>query len=162
MIQHSDARYGPGARNRLADASDPSEDGARAALESFYYALNERDSRALRQVWAAHPLAQLNNPLGGILRNGDLIAEFYERIFAGGIRIQVTFGDIVEYLGDNQAMFAGRETGSYTGPEGADTPLEIRTSRYFRHQDGRWQQYHHHGSIDDPAALRAYQEAVSG
>jgi len=31
--------------------------------------------------------------------------------------------------------------------------LEIRTTRYFRYQDGRWH---------DPDALRAYQQAVAG
>jgi hypothetical protein len=30
------------------------------------------------------------------------------------------------------------------------------------YQDGGWRQYHHHGSIDDPAALRAYQQAIQG
>jgi hypothetical protein len=25
-----------------------------------------------------------------------------------------------------------------------------------------WRQYHHHGSIDDPDALRAYQQAIRG
>jgi DnaJ C terminal domain len=40
-------------------------------------------------------------------------------------------------------------------------PAEIRTSRVFSYdfQAGRWEHVHHHGSIDDPAALRAYQEA---
>jgi ketosteroid isomerase-like protein len=162
MIQHTDTRYGPQARNRLADANVASQDGARAALESFYYALNQRDGAVLRQVWATHPLAQLNNPLGGILRGGVAVAELYDRIFDGPVRLQVTFGDIVEYLGDDHALFAGRETGTYTVPGGTETPLQIRTSRYFRYDDGRWQQYHHHGSIDDPAALHTYQQAISG
>jgi hypothetical protein len=82
------------------------------------------------------PLAQLNNPLGGILRCGDAVAELYDRILDGLVRLEVTFGDIVEYLGHDHALFAGRETGTYTDPGGADTPLEIRTSRYFRYQDG--------------------------
>lgn len=161
MIQHTDSRYGPQARNRIGDVNAVSEDGARAALESFYYALNQRDSTILRQVWATHPLAQLNNPLGGILRGGDAVAELYDRIFDGPVRLQVTFGDIVEYLGEGHAVFAGRETGTYTSPNGDETPLEIRTSRYFRYHDGRWQQFHHHGSIDEPQALHAYQQAIS-
>ncbi|GLI00602.1 hypothetical protein Pa4123_58780 [Phytohabitans aurantiacus] len=59
-------------------------------------------------------------------------------------------------------MFAGRETGSYTTGDGTTVPLEIRTSRYFRYENGRWRQYHHHGSIDDPDALRDYQRAIRG
>lgn len=162
MIQHTDRSYGPDARDRLADASDASTNGARAALESFYYALNSRDITALRGDWTQHPLAQLNNPLGGILRGGTAIAELYEKIFTGRIRVEVTFGDIAEYAGDDHAVFAGRETGTYTPLGGPAVPLEIRTTRYFRYDQGRWQQYHHHGSIDDPAALHAYQDAISG
>jgi hypothetical protein len=162
MIQHTDQSYGPTARNRLADATDPTATGARAALESFYYALNQRDLDALRLAWSDHPLAQLNNPLGGILRSGDAVVDLYRRIFTGPARLRVTFGDIVEYLGDTHAVFAGRERGSYVAADGASTPLEVRTSRYLRYQDGRWSQFHHHGSIDDPAALAAYQDAVNG
>ena len=161
MIQHSDRTYGSDARDRLAEATDPSADGARAALESFYYALNSRDGTALRGDWTQHPLAQLNNPLGGILRGGAAIADLYDRIFTGPVRVQVTFGDIVEYMGDDHAVFAGRETGTYAGSDGPPVPLEIRTTRYFRYEQGRWQQCHHHGSIDEPAALGAYQGAVA-
>jgi hypothetical protein len=38
--------------------------------------------------------------------------------------------------------------------------MAIRTSRFFRLVDGQWRQQHHHGSIDDPALLAAYQAAV--
>jgi hypothetical protein len=39
MIQHLDSTYGPALRNRLSQATDKSGEGARAAFESFYYAL---------------------------------------------------------------------------------------------------------------------------
>jgi hypothetical protein len=35
-------------------------------------------------------------------------------------------------------------------------------SRNRLREVGRWRQYHHHGSIDDPAALQAYQLAIRG
>ncbi|MCK7624310.1 nuclear transport factor 2 family protein [Streptomyces sp. RS10V-4] len=162
MIEHTDLAYGPASRNRLDETGDPSADGALAALESFYYALNHRDITALRADWTSDPLAQLNNPVGGILRGGDLIADLYEKIFAGSLNVTVTFGDVVAYVGERHAVFAGRERGHYVAPDGGRVPLEIRTSRYFRYEDGRWSQYHHHGSIDDPDALRAYQRAVRG
>ncbi|MGV4928179.1 nuclear transport factor 2 family protein (plasmid) [Streptomyces sp. BHT-5-2] len=162
MIEYTDISYGPESRNRLHEAGDPSAEGALAALESFYYALNNRDIEALRADWTADPLAQLNNPVGGILRGGAPIAELYEKIFAGSLKVTVTFGDVVAYIGERHAVFAGRESGHYLGPDGGRIPLEIRTSRYFRYETGRWSQYHHHGSIDDPDALRAYQQAVRG
>jgi ketosteroid isomerase-like protein len=162
MIEQTDISYGPGSANRLAEADDPSADGALAALESFYYALNNRDLDALRGDWSDGPFAQLNNPVGGILRGGDAIAALYEKVFAGSINLQVAFHDVIAYHGEEHAVFAGCESGSYVNAEGATTPLEIRTSRYFRYEDGRWRQFHHHGSIDDPDALRAYQKTVRG
>jgi hypothetical protein len=60
MIEKAGISFGPGSRNRLAETHDPSVRGAEAALESFYYALNNRDREVLREDWSAHPLAQLN------------------------------------------------------------------------------------------------------
>jgi ketosteroid isomerase-like protein len=164
MIEKTSISLGPGSRNRLHEASDPSGTGAMAALETFYYTLNNHDLDVLRADWADSPLAQLNNPVGGILRGSDAISGLYGKIFGGAVRVQVTFSDVIAYHGVEHALFAGRETGSYTAAGGGGAPvgLEIRTSRYFRYQDGRWRQYHHHGSIDDPAALRAYQQAIQG
>jgi len=163
VIQQPNHRYGPGSRDRLALAGTPTADGARAALESFYYALNHRDPDVLAQVWSNHPLVQLNNPLGGILRGHDTVCAVYDRIFRGPLRLRITFSDIVEYLHTTHAVFAGRELGAYTTRDGHDVPLEIRTTRYFRYTDDhRWRQFHHHGSIDDPQALRAYQDAARG
>ncbi|WP_211255616.1 YybH family protein [Actinocatenispora sera] len=162
LIDATSHRHGPESRNRLAETGHAGADGARAALETFYYALNQRDADVLRADWSDDPLAQLNNPLGGILRGGESITALYDRIFTGPVRVTATFRDIVEYLGDDHAVFAGREVGSWAGPDGVEVPLTIRTTRYFRYADGRWRQFHHHGSIDDPAALAAYQRAVTG
>ncbi|MGW4523513.1 YybH family protein [Amycolatopsis sp. NPDC004378] len=158
MPLHLDVSFGRQARNRLDAATAPGREGALAALESFYYAFNQRDLDAFRRVWTTDPLAQLNNPLGGILRGGDAITALYERVFTGPARVTVTFGDIVEYSGDGHAVFAGRETGEYHVTE--PVPLSIRTTRCFAYEAGRWVQVHHHGSIDDAEALAAYQAAI--
>jgi SnoaL-like domain len=157
-----DESFGPAARNRLAMAAKPGLDGAHAALESVYYALNRRNLAVLRRVWSNHPLAQLDNPVGGVLRGGDQIARLYQLIFTGPAQVTVTFGDIVEYPGKRHALFAGREVGVYGLGGGPSVPLAIRTSRYFRYDEeaGRWTQVHHHGSIDDPDALHAYRDAL--
>lgn len=159
LVDHD---FGPGSRNRLDEARDPGPDGAVAALETFYHALDNADLDVLRAVWSPDPLAQLNNPVGGIVRSGDAIADLYRRIFGGGLDVQVTFTDAATHLGRDTAVFAGREVGSYAGRDGERVPLRIRTSRVFTwHGDqGRWLQVHHHGSIDDPAALAAYQAAA--
>jgi ketosteroid isomerase-like protein len=160
-IEKTDIRFGPDSLNRLAEAADASVRGA-LALESFYYAWHHLDADALRAVWSDSPLVQLDNPAGGILRGGDAIAGLYQKALVGPANVRVTFGDVVAYYGQSHAVFAGRERGSYTAPDGTTMPLEIRTTRYFRYQDGRWRQYHHHGSIDDPEALRGYQQAIRG
>jgi hypothetical protein len=152
-----DHRFGPQSRNRLTDTENPARDGAIAALETFYYALNNRDLDILSAVWSQHDLAQLNNPVGGILRSGHAITDLYRRIFDGGLGLTVTFTDAATYWWADSVVFAGREIGSY----GAQAPLTIRTTRVFGY-DGHWRQVHHHGSIDQPEELAAYQRAVAG
>jgi ketosteroid isomerase-like protein len=54
----------------------------------------------------------------------------------------------------------GRERGRYEG-DGTSLALAFRTTRLFRRdRDGRWRQVHHHGSVEVPQLLAAYQEAV--
>ncbi|MDQ0380814.1 YybH family protein [Amycolatopsis thermophila] len=161
MTRRLESTFGPDSRNRLDAAATPGAEGALAALETFYFAFNQRDLDVFAQVWTGDALAQLNNPLGGILRGGPEITALYDKVFHGPARVTVTFGDIVEYAGEGHALFAGRETGSYV-VDGREVPLRIRTSRYFRYENGRWAQFHHHGSIDDPGELAAYQAAVRG
>jgi SnoaL-like domain len=163
VIRPVQAEYGPNARDRLSEAASPEVDGARAALESFYYAFNHRDPEVLERVWLRDPLVQLNNPLGGMLREADDIVALYRRVFDSRARVEVTFGEIVEYRTAGMVVFAGRETGRFTDPAGRTVPLHIRTTRVFAYDQtvARWGQVHHHGSIDDPDALRDYQHAVS-
>jgi hypothetical protein len=160
MTRQPDISFGPGSRNRLDEAASPGIDGALAALETFYFAFNNRNLNVFAQVWTKDPLAQLNNPLGGILRGGDAITALYDQVFHGPALVTVTFGDVVEYAEDTHVLFAGRETGEYTVDSGKSVPLSIRTTRYFRYEGGRWCQFHHHGSIDDAEALAAYQAAI--
>jgi hypothetical protein len=165
MISHSDLKFGPRARVRLTEAGDPGPEGALAALETFYYALNQRDAEVLAAIVADDDLAQLNNPVGGILRGGNAIIDLYvNKIFKGAVTVEVEFADFIQYLGADHAVFAGRETGTYTVDGSEPEPLRIRTSRYFRYNSelGRWIQYHHHGSIDDAQLLADYQRAVLG
>jgi len=162
MILKTEIRFGPESRNRLDETADPSAHGAEAALETFYYAWHSRDPAALRACWSTSPFAQVDGPAGGIVRGGQNIAGLYERAVASRADVRVTFGDVIAYYGGAHALYAGRESGSYTAADGATVPLEIRTTRYFRYEDGHWRQYQHHGSIEDPDALAAYQRALGG
>jgi ketosteroid isomerase-like protein len=163
-MQLTPIRFGAAAQPRLREATDPQLYGAEALLETFYYALNHRDLKALEATWSSSPFAQLNNPIGGIIRGGPQIVELYERIFTGGVQLEIEFSDVTVFAGGGHAVYAGRETGSYRPAGGPSTPLSIRTTRclHYSAQRGAWEQVHHHGSLDDPQALAAYQAAVLG
>lgn len=162
-----EATFGRDAADRLAQAEAPGLAGAEAALETFYHAFNRRDADLLARVWADAPYVQLNNPVGGILRGPEAVADLYRRIFTGPARVWVAFHDIVAYPGSDLAVFAGRERGAFRVGE-SEVPLAIRTTRVFAFapwQAGappRWAQVHHHGSIDDSDLLARYQGAVRG
>lgn len=154
-------KYGKLAKDLRFAALESTELGARAALESFYYAFNNQSLTVFKDVWAPDPLIQLNNPLGGILRGYKSILELYRQIFEGPANVWVEFLDIVEYLDNNVVVFAGRERGEFTLGE-MTLPLDIRTTRMFKYLDNElgWRQIHHHGSIDNPKLLKQYQNAV--
>jgi ketosteroid isomerase-like protein len=154
-----DQTFGRSARNRLDEAARPGLDGALAALESFYFAFNNADLEAFRQVWVADGLIRLNNPLGGILEGIDPIVALYDGIFNGPADVWVELYDIVAYPLGDAVVFAGRERGEFTKRD-TTVPLDIRTSRVLHRRDGRWGQVHHHGSITDTDLLTTYRQAV--
>ncbi len=161
MISHASHTYGRGSANRLDATGSHDLAGAKALVETFYYAFNQQDMEVFRQVWADDELIQLNNPLGGILRGHEAIAGLYQRIFNGPATVWVELHDIVLFETADMVVFAGREQGAFQRGD-LSLDLAIRTSRVVQWVDGRWRQTHHHGSIDDAARLATYQDAVKG
>ena len=127
------------------------------ALAEFYRAFNGRDLALMAGNWHTAGEIAMDNPLGGISRGWAEIEPVYRRLFAGPARVTVEFHDHTLHTGGERAYAVGRERGTRVGPGGDRLELAIRTSRVFRWVDGRWRQVHHHGSIDDPALLAAYQ-----
>jgi ketosteroid isomerase-like protein len=129
------------------------------AVAQFYRAFNSRDLTLMAENWHDGPDAVIDNPVGGIRRGWPDIRSVYERIFASSARVEVEFWDYT--FSQTQEVFwvVGRERGRLTAAA-IELDLAIRTSRIFRRVGNRWRQVHHHGSIDDPALLRAYQVAV--
>lgn len=153
--------YGRDAQDRLAATEAPDLEGARAALETFYFAFNAPSLSTLGAVWLDEPTVQLNNPVGGILRGIGPITELYTKVFSSA-DVWVELSDIIEMSFSDTVVFAGRERGEFAR-DGVVVPLEIRTSRVFvRVPAVGWRQVHHHGSIDDPDLLGRYQAAVRG
>lgn len=146
--------------NPISGAECAEADTPIGALSEFYRAFNNRNLDLMRRNWHADECV-LDNPLGGIRRGWHEIEPLYERLFNGAARVHVVFFDYTVHEGADLFVAAGRERGHF---ERGDTRIElaIRTSRVYRRVDARWQQIHHHGSIEDPALLARYQAAVLG
>jgi ketosteroid isomerase-like protein len=139
---------------KVLDASNPL-----AALSEFYRALNQRDILLMQENWERTDDAVMDNPLGGIKRGWDEIRGVYESLFATPNKFHFEFYDY-RLLSFSEIFIAiGRERGEL-GRVGNTLQLAIRTTRVFRRAHDRWRQIHHHGSIDDPRMLAAYQNAV--
>lgn len=138
----------------LGDRSRP-----RQALAEFYKAFNTRDLALMAENWDHSDEAVMDNPVGGITRGWANIRAVYERIFGSPARVRVEFYDYTVHLGDSVFYAVGRERGRFETARSA-LDLAIRTTRIFRRIGGRWRQVHHHGSMDDPTLLEAYQRAV--
>ncbi len=156
-----------GERDMLAEASAPGLDGARAALETFFYAFNTRSADLYKRIWADDPLVQVGSPIAGIVRGSARIAALSERMASGSMRVQTVLEDIVAYVTPELVVFTGRETGSYTHGSERDAVSELPNVdsicifRYIAEQGG-WRQVYHHVSLDDADQLAQYQRAVRG
>jgi ketosteroid isomerase-like protein len=129
------------------------------ALSGFYRALNSRDMKLMTQNWAQTGEAVMDNPVGGIKRGWDEIRAVYDRIFGSPGQYWFEFYDYTYHEAGEIFYVVGRERGEYRAGE-AVLKMAIRTTRVFRLIEGGWRQVHHHGSIDDPELLAAYQKAV--
>ena len=129
------------------------------ALVEFYDAFNHCKLELMQQNWANSPDIAMDNPLGGILRGWHNIKSVYERIFTGQAKVYVEFYDYSIHEAGNIFYAIGRERGSFEVGE-QKIELAIRTSRIYQKMEGRWQQVHHHGSIESPELLSTYQKLV--
>lgn len=142
--------------------SEPRSDDPRInALIEFYAGFNQRNLEAVSGSWAPDASIVMSNPLGGLKRGGEEVHSVYRRLFTGQASVHVEFHDFqIMDLGEG-FVAVGRERGFCQRGE-SRIALEIRTSRAFRKVEGSWKQIHHHGSIDDPELLKAYQLAIFG
>jgi ketosteroid isomerase-like protein len=103
----------------------------------------------------------MDNPLGGIKRGWNEISDLYRGIFNGSAEVYVEFFDYTVHEHGDVFYAVGRERGFFQQGQ-KHINLAVRTSRIFRRVNDRWRQIHHHGSIEDPDMLAAYQSAVLG
>ena len=144
-------------REDLADLAQPIQ-----ALAQFYRAFNERDLARMADNWDTSQEVAMDNPLGGIKRGWQDIKAVYERIFNSPHKVTVEFHDYTLHIFNDVFYAVGRERGhleSYLEARETRFNLNFRTSRIYRRIDAQWRQVHHHGSIEDPQLLAAYQSA---
>ena len=141
-------------KEELGDLSQPQQ-----ALAQFYRAFNTRDLKMIDENFAHSDEVAIDNPLGGIRRGADQPHVMYEGVFKSPADVHVEFWDYTIHRAGDVFWAVGRERGTYRDGEGTKT-LNIRTSRIFQLIDGRWQQMHHHGSIENATLLGEYQNAV--
>jgi hypothetical protein len=129
------------------------------ALAQFYHAFNTRDLTLMEMNWDNSDEASMDNPLGGITRGWLEIRQVYDRIFSSLATVWVEFYDYTLHSAGDVFWVFGRERGQLK-IDGRTLDLAIRTSRLFRRSSEHWLQIHHQGSMESPALLDAYQQAV--
>ena len=130
-----------------------------SALIHFYKSFNHTDLILMEQNWWHDDQVSMSNPLGSIKRGWNEIREVYNRIFNGPAQVYVEFYDYSIHQTDNMFCAIGKERGYFRRGD-LEIELAIRTSRCYILADDQWRQLHHHGSIDQPELLKAYQQAV--
>jgi ketosteroid isomerase-like protein len=113
----------------------------------------------MSRIWWATDEASMANPLGGFARGWDQISSIYARMFRN-MRLEIALCDYTIHIIGSVFYATGREHG-YVETSEQRIELDVRTTRVFRLEVGRWQQAHHHGSIDDPELLQMYQRALA-
>lgn len=128
------------------------------ALVEFYKAFNTKDIELMQKNWSEYE-GIIDNPLGGILRGWKKIQEVYKKIFFGKAEVYVEFYDYSLYKQGDIFLAVGRERG-YILTNAKKIELDIRTSRIYGKENGKYKQLHHHGSITDAKLLDTYQKLV--
>ena len=139
-----------GEKNMLAESAAPGIGGARAALETFFFAFNTRSPDLYQRIWADDPLVQLESPLAGSVRGSADIAAFAARMLSGSVRVNTVLDDIVAYVTPELVVFTERERATVTHDNDGDHEAtsegsEGRTICAFRFiaAQGGWRLVYH-------------------
>jgi hypothetical protein len=126
-------------------------EGARAALETFYYAFNTRSFDLLKQIWDDDDLAQVETPIAGLVRGSATIASVYGQMRSSPVKIRTVLDDIIVYFAPGLAVFTEREHGTYTneGEHSAPAKLSGRSICIFHFIANKgWRLIYHQVTLD--------------
>lgn len=155
-----------GERNLLADTAVPGFEGARAALETFYYAFNTRSVDLLRQIWTDDPLAQLDTPLADLIRGSANISAVYDRIRSSLVEMHTDLSNIVAYGSPGLTIFTEREDATSTQDSerrAVNEKLSGRSICIFHFVTGvGWRLIFHQVSLDDQDQHAKSQQGLLG
>jgi hypothetical protein len=130
-------------------------------LIEFYKAFNARELDGLAESWEQGDAPSMDNPMGGIRRGWRSISEGYSKLFGGPAIVQMTFHDFTSQAAAIGICSLVVKGGACTTPD-AKMGVRFRTTRWFTRRGGMWRKLNHHGSIDEPGLLAAYQKAILG
>jgi hypothetical protein len=156
-----------GERNLLAETAAPGIEGARAALDTFYYAFNTRSVDLLRQIWEDDPLAQVNTPLVGLVRGKAIFSTVYNRMTTSTVQTKTVLDDIILYFAPGLAVFTERERATSTQNRDGNTVTEELSGRSicifrYRIELGGWRLIYHQISLDAQDRATQLQRDVPG
>ena len=140
--------------------------GARAALETFYYAFNTRSVDLLKHIWAEDPSGATRDPTRG-LHQGQRRhrCSLTDRMPSGPVQMQTVLDEIAAYVTPGLVVFTMRERGTVRQPGGNNEMTDVvegRTSCVFRFigSQGGWRLIYHQVSLSDPDSLARLQRAM--
>ncbi len=126
------------------------------ALAQFYRAFNTRDVDLMDRSWEHSPDVAVVSPLVGLLRGWSTIRRAYERAFQEPGGPVTEFYDYTVRESGELCVVVGRERG-HAEVGGKTVQLTGRATNVLRRaKDGTWRLVHHHISLDEPAAPRAW------
>ena len=135
---------------RLAFASEKDIEGARAAAEQFYAALNVMftgELRPMKEVWSHKDDVTYMGPGGGFRNGWKEVLDDWETQAALKLGGKVEPKDMRITVGRALAIISNYEIGQNVTADGKVQKVTIRATNLFRNENGKWKMIGHHTDL---------------
>lgn len=129
------------------------------AIYRFYEAFNNKNLKAMANIWANTEDITAENPAGGIRRGWSELKRVYEKVLGSAAKVYAEFYDYTIHVAGEVFWSVGRER-ILLNNGSENSILTVRITRIFMVVDGSWRLVHLHGSFEDPEMLLKYQQAT--